>query len=109
MEAARALPLGRTTGDPVTYVYSLNLLGIFMRWSGKLDESKQYYSDAREAFRADGNLHAEASALGNLSRVLIELGDVEAAVVNGRRTAAILRYPPLVLAKGVETPSLVLA
>jgi tetratricopeptide (TPR) repeat protein len=89
VEAARALPLGHTTGDPVTYAYSLNLLGIFMRWSGKPDESKQYYSDALEAFRADGNLHAEASTLGNLARVLIELGDVEAAVVNGRRMAAI--------------------
>ncbi|WP_405723702.1 winged helix-turn-helix domain-containing protein [Streptomyces sp. NBC_01537] len=91
MEARRALPLGRITGDPVTFGYAHNLLGISERWAGRFAESVQHYTVALQSFREDGNMPAEASTLGNLSRLQVELGDVDSAVENGRRMADIYK------------------
>jgi DNA-binding SARP family transcriptional activator len=90
-EIKRALLLGTATGDPMTCSYAPNLRGIIAYKGRRFEECAQYHQAALEAFRADGNRHGEAAALGNLSRVQPEIGQEDAAVATAEQVVAIYR------------------
>ncbi|MFJ4322161.1 AfsR/SARP family transcriptional regulator [Streptomyces tricolor] len=79
-EAERAIELGRSTGDPWTYGNAHNEQGIVANCLNQRALSETHLLEAIKAFRADGNRPGEASALCNLSRVLVSLGRVSTAI-----------------------------
>lgn len=90
-QAQRAMIVGLVAEDPVTCSYAPNLRGIIAHKDRRFESCVQYHTAALEAFHADGNKHGEASALSNLSRAQLSLGDSDAAVATGQRVLAINR------------------
>ncbi|MEU9791855.1 BTAD domain-containing putative transcriptional regulator [Streptomyces sparsogenes] len=90
-QAKVALDLGRAAADPVPTSRVPNQLGIIFALHRKdPEQAEKYLLQAIEAFQKDDNLPGEASALGNLSRVLLETGHAERAVETARRGARVL-------------------
>ncbi|MFI6940436.1 BTAD domain-containing putative transcriptional regulator [Streptomyces sp. NPDC050418] len=79
-EARRAAALGRAAGDPWTAANAPNESGILALYRKEYADGERYLRDAIEAFSADGNGPGEASALCNLSRILVAMGDTSGAV-----------------------------
>jgi DNA-binding SARP family transcriptional activator len=79
-ETGRAIALGRSTGDPWTYGNAHNEQGIIANCLNQRAVSETHLREAIKAFRADGNRPGEASALCNLSRVLVSLDRVPTAI-----------------------------
>lgn len=73
-EAERAIELGNRTADPWTRGNAHNEQGIIANCMNRRDVSEAHLREAIRAFRADGNRPGEASALCNLSRVLVSVG-----------------------------------
>jgi DNA-binding SARP family transcriptional activator len=90
-EAKRALVLGLAAEDPVTCSYAPTLRGMIAAYSGRNEEASDYYRYALDAYRDDGNRHGEAASLSNLSRALIALGDVPAAVASAEQALVLYR------------------
>ncbi|OKI62904.1 AfsR/SARP family transcriptional regulator [Streptomyces sp. MJM1172] len=68
-EANTAMELGRLAEDPWTSGNAPNERGIIAIYRKEHAAGEEALSQAREAFRADGNRPGEASALCNLSRI----------------------------------------
>ncbi|NEB79333.1 AfsR family transcriptional regulator [Streptomyces sp. SID14478] len=79
-EAEQAIELGRTSGDPWTNGNAPNEQGIITNLMNQPALSETYLLAAIEAFRADDNRPGEASALCNLSRVLVDMGETSRAI-----------------------------
>ncbi|MFI9152886.1 BTAD domain-containing putative transcriptional regulator [Streptomyces sp. NPDC053367] len=79
-EAERAIELGRRTDDPWTNGNAHNEQGIITNCQNRRAASEAHLLAAIHAFRLDGNRAGEASALCNLSRVLVSLGRVTPAI-----------------------------
>jgi DNA-binding SARP family transcriptional activator len=97
-EAARALALGRATGDPVIRGYALNLHGLLAIVRARYEDAAAYFTDALGTFRADGNRYGETTMLMNVGRAQLHLGQVgdaiaasEQAVRSWRELGASLR------------------
>ncbi|MFF9583157.1 BTAD domain-containing putative transcriptional regulator [Streptomyces achromogenes] len=88
-EAAQAIELARSTGDPWTSGNAHNEQGIIANCLNQRAVSEVHLLEAIKAFRADGNRPGEASALCNLSRVLVSLGRVPTAIDLVRKGIAI--------------------
>ncbi|MFD7878353.1 BTAD domain-containing putative transcriptional regulator [Streptomyces sp. NPDC059766] len=80
VEAEAAIELGRRTGDPWTNGNAHNEQGIIANCLNRRSLSEAHLLEAINAFRADGNRPGEASALCNLSRVLVSLERVSTAI-----------------------------
>ncbi|AGS70199.1 AfsR/SARP family transcriptional regulator [Streptomyces collinus] len=80
VETARAIELGRSTKDPWTCGNAHNEQGIVANCLNQRTVSEIHLREAIKAFRADGNRPGEASALCNLSRVLVSLDRVPTAI-----------------------------
>ncbi|MER5432640.1 BTAD domain-containing putative transcriptional regulator [Streptomyces sp. NPDC002588] len=78
--AAEALRLAESAGDPLPQCWALNLLGVISLYQGRYAEGETHLTRAIESFRAAGDRPGEASALCNLSRMHLALGRTAAAV-----------------------------
>ncbi|CAL9540040.1 Regulatory protein AfsR [Streptomyces sp. enrichment culture] len=88
-QARLAMELARTAGDPAPHCWAANDRGIIALYEGRNAEGEGYLRQAIESFRADENLAGEASALCNLSRIHLAMGQVTSAVELARRGIAI--------------------
>ncbi|NSC22285.1 tetratricopeptide repeat protein [Streptomyces albus subsp. chlorinus] len=88
-QARAAEVLGTADGDPISRSYALNDQGIVANYQGRYEEAKHFLSQALEAFRAQDNKIAAASALGNLSRASTWLGETEEAIALAEQAVAI--------------------
>ncbi|MEU5685446.1 AfsR/SARP family transcriptional regulator [Streptomyces venezuelae] len=79
-ELARAAHLAVTSEDPWTSGNAPNEQGIAAACMKQYAASESYFLQAIEAFRADDNRPGEASALCNLSRVLVSVGRTAKAI-----------------------------
>ncbi len=88
-EADHGMRLSAAAGDPVAGGYASNIRGIVAIYHNRHTEAGAYLGRAIEEFRADGNRPSEASALSNLSRVLLQNGEHAEAVALAERALAI--------------------
>ncbi|GGU89185.1 regulatory protein AfsR [Streptomyces filipinensis] len=88
-ETERAIALGLVTGDPWTYGNAHNEQGIIANCLNRRSVSETHLREAIKAFRTDGNRPGEASALCNLSRVLVSLDRASTAIELVRQGIAI--------------------
>ncbi|MGW0822019.1 AfsR/SARP family transcriptional regulator [Streptomyces sp. NPDC002845] len=79
-EATRAITLGRAANDPWTSGNAPNELGIIAVCKHEHAAGEAHLLKAIDAFREDDNRPGEASALCNLSRVLVSMGRTSAAI-----------------------------
>ncbi|MCX5311440.1 BTAD domain-containing putative transcriptional regulator [Streptomyces sp. NBC_00154] len=79
-EARRAMLLTPSTDDVWTHCNAPNELGIIAGYRNRLDEAEVLLQRTITAFRADNNQAGEASALCNLSRVHLAIGQTASAV-----------------------------
>ncbi|MGW3413911.1 AfsR/SARP family transcriptional regulator [Streptomyces sp. NPDC000888] len=79
-EAARATSLGEEAEDPWTSGNAPNELGIIAICKNEHAAGEAHLLRAIEAFRADDNRPGEASALCNLSRVLVSMDRTSAGI-----------------------------
>ncbi|MEU7647457.1 AfsR/SARP family transcriptional regulator [Streptomyces huasconensis] len=89
LEAEQATALDGLADDPWASGNALNELGIMANCLNEPEASEAYLLRAIEAFRADDNRAGEASALCNLSRVLVTLGRTSTAIDLVRQGIAI--------------------
>lgn len=88
-EAARAVELGRAAQDPWTGSNAPNEQGIIAICRNDHVNGETFLLKAIDAFHADGNRPGEASALCNLSRILVSMGRVAGAVELAQQGMAI--------------------
>ena len=88
-QAECAIELGGRTGDPWTSGNARNEQGIIANCRNQRTMSEAHLVEAIKAFRSDDNRPGEASALCNLSRVLVSLGRTAAAIDLVRQGIAI--------------------
>ncbi|WP_030419397.1 BTAD domain-containing putative transcriptional regulator [Streptomyces sp. SCSIO 75703] len=88
-EAERAIELGARTQDPWTRANAHNEQGIIANCKNLRAASEAHLLEAVRAFRADGNRPGEASALCNLSRVLVSVGRTSSGIDLVRQGIAI--------------------
>ncbi|MEU5594448.1 BTAD domain-containing putative transcriptional regulator [Streptomyces sp. NPDC020298] len=79
-EAQRAVELAADAHDPWIDCNAPSERGIVAAYGNRHAEAELYLQRTLAAYRADGNLPGEASALCNLSRVHLAMGRVESAV-----------------------------
>ncbi|MFC4033664.1 BTAD domain-containing putative transcriptional regulator [Streptomyces polygonati] len=110
-EARRAMVVGLSVGDPVTCSYAPNLRGSIAHQAQRFEDCADFHRTALGAFRDDGNRHGEASALSNLARAQLSLGESEAAVASSGQALAIYRElnAGFRLGNGLYTMAIVLA
>ncbi|MFE7675622.1 BTAD domain-containing putative transcriptional regulator [Streptomyces albidoflavus] len=110
-EADHGMRLSAAAGDPVAGGYASNIRGIAAIYRNRHAEARTYLGRAIEEFRADANRPGEASALSNLSRVLLENGESTEAVALAERALAIYNEVGLTwrLANGMYALGLALA
>ncbi|WBB58679.1 BTAD domain-containing putative transcriptional regulator [Streptomyces sp. WMMC500] len=87
--AAAAMGLARASGDPVICGHAASDRGIIADLQGRSADAAVYLEDALAAYRADGNLSGEASALSNLSRMHSDAGRPALAVDLAEQALAI--------------------
>ena len=90
-EAEQAMLLASASNDPLSSSYAPNDRAIIATYQGRHEDAKSLLDQAIDAFRADNNKPSEASALCNLSRVHIALGQADEAVTLAEQGAAIYR------------------
>ncbi|MFF5130617.1 BTAD domain-containing putative transcriptional regulator [Streptomyces syringium] len=90
-QARHAVLLGRACGDPIPCCYASNNRGIIAIYQHRHQDAETYIGQALAAFRADGNLPGEASALSNLSRTHLDMGRIQSAVSLAEQALAIYR------------------
>ncbi|SDL13482.1 AfsR/SARP family transcriptional regulator [Streptomyces indicus] len=79
-EARLAYQLGQAASDPVPLGRVPNQRGIIALYEHRYEEAQSHLREAIASFRADGNRPGEASAVCNLSRVQLELDQIDSAV-----------------------------
>ncbi|MER7173561.1 AfsR/SARP family transcriptional regulator [Streptomyces mesophilus] len=79
-EAERATELGVVSGDAWTAANAPNERGILALYRQEYADGERYLQRAIDAFRADDNGPGAASALCNLSRILVAMGRTSEAV-----------------------------
>ncbi|CAM5657559.1 regulatory protein AfsR [Streptomyces badius] len=79
-DAQRAMRLARAVDDPLPSCWAPNDLGIIALYQNRHAEGEAYLEQAIANFRADGNRPGEASALCNLSRIHLAMGNTTSAV-----------------------------
>ncbi|MER5973505.1 BTAD domain-containing putative transcriptional regulator [Streptomyces sp. NPDC002055] len=90
-ESGRALELGRAAQDPIPCCTAPNDLGIIAIYENRHRDAQTHLNEALAAFRADRNRPGEASALSNLSRVQLNMGNPTHAVELAEQALAIYR------------------
>ncbi|MEV0092565.1 BTAD domain-containing putative transcriptional regulator [Streptomyces sp. NPDC050738] len=84
-EAQEACRLAEGTQDPMAMCWAVNISGAMAFYQNRSEEGAEYFARAVEGFRACGDLAGEASALCNLSRLRLAMGDVDSAVELARQ------------------------
>ncbi|OEV05145.1 AfsR/SARP family transcriptional regulator [Streptomyces oceani] len=84
-EARSARLLGLAAQDPVSASYALNDRGIVANYQGRYADAEAYLSEALVAFRDYENRTSEASALCNLARVRMAIGQYDSAISLARQ------------------------
>ncbi len=79
-EASRAVELARTVGDSIALYWASNDRGIIALIQGRNNDAEAHLLTAIDGSRKDGNAPLEASALCNLSRVRLAMGNTAHAV-----------------------------
>ncbi|MGW4496767.1 AfsR/SARP family transcriptional regulator [Streptomyces sp. NPDC004376] len=90
-EAQRAVELADAARDPWIDCNAPSERGIVAAYHQRNEEAETYLQRTLDAYRADGNLPGEASALCNLSRVRLAMGQVDSAVELAEAGVAIYR------------------
>ncbi|MFK4071790.1 BTAD domain-containing putative transcriptional regulator [Streptomyces sp. NPDC029674] len=90
-EAERAHALGAAAGDALTLGYAPNLLGLLAVFHGHHQSAAACFTQALEAFRADGNRYGETAMLMNLGRAQLGLGQTERAIAASEQSVAMWR------------------
>ncbi|MGW0766669.1 AfsR/SARP family transcriptional regulator [Streptomyces sp. NPDC002676] len=78
--ATEALRLADAAGDPLPRCWASNMLGIIALYHGRLEDGEKHLSRAIDSFRACGDRPGEASALCNLSRIHLAMGQTASAI-----------------------------
>ncbi|MFF4760495.1 BTAD domain-containing putative transcriptional regulator [Streptomyces sp. NPDC001292] len=79
-EARLAMELAQVAGDLAPSCWAANDRGIIALYQSRHADGEAYLRQAIESFRLDRNLAGEASALCNLSRIHLAMGQVGSAV-----------------------------
>ncbi|MEV0735337.1 BTAD domain-containing putative transcriptional regulator [Streptomyces sp. NPDC050549] len=79
-QARRAMELARIADDLAPGCWAANDRGIIALYQGRHADGEAYLQQAIESFRLDKNLAGEASALCNLSRIHLAMGQITSAV-----------------------------
>ncbi|MEU3840781.1 BTAD domain-containing putative transcriptional regulator [Streptomyces sp. NPDC028635] len=79
-EVSRAAELARTVTDPALKSWVPNHRGVIAVYLGQHAEGAGYLQEAITNFRSDGNLAGQASALCNLSRSHLAMGQTKSAI-----------------------------
>ncbi|WP_411079933.1 BTAD domain-containing putative transcriptional regulator [Streptomyces sp. cmx-18-6] len=79
-DAQDAMRLARAVNDPLPSCWAPNDLGIIALYQNRHAEGEAYLEQAIANFQADGNRPGEASALCNLSRIHLAMGNTTSAV-----------------------------
>ncbi|MFF3740144.1 BTAD domain-containing putative transcriptional regulator [Streptomyces sp. NPDC002566] len=88
-EAAQVMELTRVTRDPLPSGCTPNDRGIIALYQGRHRDGEALLNEAIANYRADGNRPGEASALCNMSRILLATGRTSGAVALAREGVAI--------------------
>jgi DNA-binding SARP family transcriptional activator len=79
-EARTAMKLAHVADDLAPRCWAANDRGIIALYQNRHSDGEAYLREAIESFRLDRNLAGEASALCNLSRIHLAMGQVSSAV-----------------------------
>ncbi|MFI9255618.1 BTAD domain-containing putative transcriptional regulator [Streptomyces sp. NPDC053069] len=79
-EATEALRLADSAGDPLPRCWASNMLGIIALYQGHFEDGEKHLTRAIDSFRSCGDRPGEASALCNLSRIRLAMGQTTSAV-----------------------------
>ncbi|MFI7501364.1 BTAD domain-containing putative transcriptional regulator [Streptomyces sp. NPDC049687] len=79
-EAAEALSLADSSGDPLLQCWASNMLGVIAIYQGEYAAGETHLTRAIEKFRSAGDRPGEASAVCNLSRIHLAMGRTDSAV-----------------------------
>jgi tetratricopeptide (TPR) repeat protein len=103
--------LGTAVEDLVSRSRAASSCGIVALYQGRNEDAEAYLTRALEEFREDADGPGEASALGSLSRVNLNLGRTDKAVELAQQSLSILRREesPLRMANGQYTLGIALA
>ncbi|WP_432062036.1 AfsR/SARP family transcriptional regulator [Streptomyces sp. S1] len=84
-EAHEAMDLASSTGDALPLCWAANALGIMALYQGRTEDGERFLTQATTAFRACDDEAGEASALCNLSRIHLAMGQTDVAVELAQR------------------------
>ncbi|GAA4808685.1 AfsR/SARP family transcriptional regulator [Streptomyces ziwulingensis] len=87
-EARVAMELAQEAGDATAVSWVANNRGLLCLHQGRFADGKTFFDRALEGLRAAGNRPFEATALGNLSRAYLGMGDTAKAVLIARQGLA---------------------
>ncbi|MGW0705720.1 BTAD domain-containing putative transcriptional regulator [Streptomyces sp. NPDC002643] len=90
-QARLAMECARSAGDTTAVSWMANSLGLICLHQGRYDEGKPFFEQAIQGCREAGNRPVEATALGNLSRAHLGMGNITKAVEIARRGLAVHR------------------
>ncbi len=79
-QARRAMELASSVGDSIAVSWTANSLGLLCLHQGRFAQGKPFFEQAIDGCRAAGNRPVEATALGNLSRAHLGMGNIAKAV-----------------------------
>lgn len=88
-EALLAMELADSVGDSTAASWVANNRGLICLHQHRYSAGKSLFDQAIEGFRATGNRAGEASALSNLSRAQLGMGNIAEAVEIARRGLAV--------------------
>ncbi|WP_167352202.1 BTAD domain-containing putative transcriptional regulator [Streptomyces vietnamensis] len=80
-----AMDLASTTGDGLPLCWAANALGIMALYQGRNADGERFLTQATASFRACDDSAGEASALCNLSRIHLAMGQTDIAVELAQR------------------------
>ncbi|MEU3396978.1 AfsR/SARP family transcriptional regulator [Streptomyces filamentosus] len=83
--AREAMTLVSSAGDELPLCWAANALGIMALYQGRNADGERFLTQATEAFRACDDAAGEASALCNLSRIHLAMGQTDIAVELAQR------------------------
>ncbi|CAM5264020.1 tetratricopeptide repeat protein [Streptomyces tanashiensis] len=86
--AHESMDLASTTGDDLPLCWAANALGIMALYQGRNADGERFLTQATESFRACDDAAGEASALCNLSRIHLAMGQTDIAVELAQRGTA---------------------
>ncbi|MFF0476726.1 BTAD domain-containing putative transcriptional regulator [Streptomyces sp. NPDC004284] len=83
--AHKSMDLASATGDDLPLCWAANALGIMALYQGRNTDGERFLAQATAAFRACDDAAGEASALCNLSRIHLAMGQTDIAVELAQR------------------------